>query len=86
MEPKPFSKSHVLKVTSLHIKKAIDNSIRKTFDRLQDRQDKSTEIMETLSVLHKMRSMMEDFESHNKHLYQGDASETFSRKEPHQED
>ena len=72
MDDKPFSKSHVLKITSLHMKKALDRSIRKTFDRLQDKPELATEIMETLSVLHKMRGMLEDFELHNAHLYKGD--------------
>ena len=73
MEDKPFSKSHVLKVTSLHMKKALDRSIRKTFDRLKDREDKGMEIMETLDVLHRMRGMLEDFEKHNAHLYKDES-------------
>ena len=32
---KPFNKYYVLRITSLHIKKAIDTSIRKTYDRLK---------------------------------------------------
>ena len=72
MDDKPFSKSHVLKITSLHMKKALDRSISKTFDRLEDKPEMGTEIMETLSVLHTMRKMLEDFELHNAHLYRGD--------------
>ena len=66
---KPFNKYYVLRITSLHIKKSIDTSIRKTYDRLKDVDDKQ-EVFETLDVLHKIRKMMEDFESNNKHLYQ----------------
>jgi hypothetical protein len=66
---KPFNKYYVLRITSLHIKKSVDTSIRKTYDRLKDVKDKQ-EVFETLDVLHKIRKMMEDFESHNKHLYQ----------------
>ena len=33
---KPFNKYYVLRITSLHIKKAIDTSIRKTYERLKD--------------------------------------------------
>jgi hypothetical protein len=66
---KPFNKYYVLRITSLHIKKSIDTSIRKTYDRLKD-VDNKQEVFETLDVLHKIRKMMEDFESHNKHLYQ----------------
>lgn len=66
---KPFNKYYVLRITSLHIKKAIDTSIRKTYDRLKDVPSKN-EVFETLDVLHKIRKLMEDFESNNKHLYQ----------------
>lgn len=66
---KPFNKYYVLRITSLHIKKSIDTSIRKTYDRLKD-VDHKQEVFETLDVLHKIRKMMEDFESNNKHLYQ----------------
>ena len=66
---KPFNKYYVLRITSLHIKKSIDTSIRKTYDRLKDVEDKQ-EVFETLDVLHKIRKIMEDFESNNKHLYQ----------------
>ena len=72
MDDIPFSKSHVLKVTSMHLKKCIDKSIRKTYSRMNDRQDKGLEIFETLDVLHKMRAMIEGFETSNQHLYKGD--------------
>tara|TARA_X000001382_G_scaffold26260_2_gene16767 strand:- start:17753 stop:18064 length:312 start_codon:yes stop_codon:yes gene_type:complete len=65
---KPFNKFYVLRITSLHIKKAIDTSIRKTYDRMKDVVNKS-EVFETLDVLHKIRKLMEDFEANNKHLY-----------------
>ena len=67
----PFSKSHVLRITSMHVKKAVDTSIRKTHMRLKDKPEQSMDIMETLDVLHRMRALMEDFEKHNKHLYKG---------------
>ncbi|MGI9549113.1 MAG: hypothetical protein ACR2M7_03965 [Bdellovibrionales bacterium] len=63
-----FNKHYVLRITSMHIKKAIDNSIRKTFSRLKDVENKQ-EVMETLDVLHKIRKLMEDFEVANKNLY-----------------
>jgi hypothetical protein len=66
---KPFNKFYVLRITSLHIKKAIDNSIRKTYDRLKD-VDNKQEVFETLDVLHKIRNLHEDFEKMNQHLYQ----------------
>lgn len=70
---KPYNKFYVLRITSLHVKKAIDNSIRKSYDRLKDvAQDKKVEVFETLDVLHKIRKMHEDFEKNNQHLYQKD--------------
>ena len=65
---KPFNKFYVLRITSLHIKKAIDTSIRKTYDRMKDVENKA-EVFETLDVLHQVRKLMEDFETNNKHLY-----------------
>jgi uncharacterized protein YoxC len=65
---KPFNKFYVLRITSLHIKKAIDTSIRKTYDRMKDVENKA-EVFETLDVLHKVRKLHEDFETNNKHLY-----------------
>lgn len=70
-EKKPYNKFYVLRITSLHIKKAIDNSIRKTYDRLKDVENKQ-EVFETLDVLHKIRKLHEDFEKHNQHLYKND--------------
>ena len=55
---KPFNKFYVLRITSLHIKKAIDTSIRKTYDRMKDVENKA-EVFETLDVLHKVRKLME---------------------------
>ena len=67
---RPFNKFYVLRITSLHIKKAIDTSIRKTYDRMKDVTPKvKAEVFETLDVLHKIRKLMEDFEANNKHLY-----------------
>ena len=68
MDNKPFNKYYVLRITSLHIKKSVDTSIRKTYDRLKDVENKQ-EVFETLDILHKIRKMMEDFELNNKHLY-----------------
>ena len=77
---KPFNKFYVLRITSLHIKKAIDTSIRKTYDRMKDVQNKA-EVFETLDVLHKVRKLMEDFESNNKHLYKKPEDNTAEVKE-----
>jgi len=65
MENKPFSKSYVLRTTAKHMRQSIDISIRKTFDRIAEfdsNKEKSTEIFETLSVLHQMRKNLDDFQ------------------------
>lgn len=68
----PFSKAFVLKTTSRHMRRSIDISIRKSFDRMSDFKDdaiKRQEIFETLDVLHKMRKLLDDFQEHNAHLF-----------------
>ena len=68
----PFSKSFVLKTTSRHMRRSIDISIRKSFDRMKDfpaDDAKRMEIFETLDVLHKMRKIIDDFQEHNRHLF-----------------
>ena len=68
----PFSKSYVLKTTTRHMRRSVDISIRKTFDRMSDFQNdgpKKVEIMETLDVLHKMRKIIDDFQEMNAHLF-----------------
>lgn len=69
----PFSKSFVLKTTSRHMRRSVDISIRKSYDRMSDFPGdaaKKQEIFETLDVLHKMRKLLDDFQEHNKHLFQ----------------
>ena len=69
----PFSKSFVLKTTSRHMRRSVDISIRKSYDRMSDfpgDSEKKQEIFETLDVLHKMRKLLDDFQEHNKHLFQ----------------
>lgn len=68
----PFSKAYVLKTTTRHMRRSIDISIRKSFDRMTDFVEdgpKKTEIMETLSVLHTMRKLVDDFQEQNQHLF-----------------
>lgn len=69
-----FDKSYVLKVTASHIRKAIDVSIRKTFERVKDfdsNPQKSKEIIETLSILHTMRKQLDDFQLMNREEFKG---------------
>lgn len=69
---KPFSKSFVMRTTLRHMRRSVDISIRKSFERFQDfDQDSKTgrEIMETLSVLHTVRKMLDDFQQANPELF-----------------
>jgi hypothetical protein len=68
----PYSKSFVLKTTLFHMRKSIDISITKSFDRLKDfdsDSDVGKEIIETLSVLHTMKKLVNEFESNNQQLF-----------------
>lgn|GEM_PF-2721267 len=63
---KPFTKNHVLRLTTKNMRRHIDVSIRKTFERVQDfdgNQEKSKEVFETLSILHTMRKNLDDFQA-----------------------
>ena len=74
---KPFTKSHVLRLTTKNMRRHIDVSIRKTFERVKDfegDQEKSKEVFETLSVLHQMRKSLDDFQNAN--------SEEFTQAKP----
>lgn len=71
---KPFSMSYVLRTTAKHMKRDIDLSIRKTFDRVAEFADdpvKSKEVFETLSTLHSMRKQLEDFQAANAAIFRG---------------
>ncbi len=72
MDKPPFSKSFVMKTTFRHMRRSVDISIRKSFERFQDfdkDSDIGREIMETLSVLHTVRKVLDDFQENNKHLF-----------------
>ena len=65
---KPFAMGFVLRTTTKHMRKSIDISIRKTFERIKDfdsDQEKSREVFETLSYLHSMRKQLDDFQAAN---------------------
>lgn len=72
MTEKPFSKSFVMRTTFRHMRRSVDISIRKSFERFQDFPNDSktgVEIMETLSVLHTVRKMLDDFQANNESLF-----------------
>lgn len=74
MESLPFTKGYVLRVTTKHLRKSIDVSIRKTFDRVKefaDDQDKSREVFDTLAVLHKLRNALDEFQRINSEEFKG---------------
>ena len=67
-EQKPFSMGYVLRTTAKHMRKSIDISIRKTFERVPEfahDQAKSQEVFKTLSQLHTMRKQLDDFQAAN---------------------
>lgn len=73
----PFDKSFVLQTTLRNMKKDIDFSSRKTFDRFKDfgdesdpeQNEKRQEIFETLDVLNQMHRLLDEFQEHNMHLF-----------------
>lgn len=72
---KPFSMGYVLRTTAKHMRKSIDISIRKTFDRVAEfanNQEKSEEVFKTLSNLHTMRKNLDDFQNSNQEAFKGE--------------
>lgn len=71
---KPFSMGYVLRTTTKHMRKSIDISIRKTFERIEefaDDENKSQEIFKTLASLHAMRNQLDQFQNENRDSFQG---------------
>jgi len=65
MKIKPFSMGYVLRTTLKHMRKSVDISIKKTLDRISDfngDQEKSQEVFKTLTLLHTMKKMLDDFQ------------------------
>jgi len=72
---KPFSQGYVLRTTAKHMRKSIDISIRKTFERVSefaDDQSKSQEVFQTLAFLHTMRKQLDDFQAQNSNNFKGE--------------
>ena len=72
MSDKPFSKSFVMRTTFRHMRRSVDISIRKSFERFKDFNEGSKEgkeCLETLSVLHTVRKMLDDFQENNAELF-----------------
>lgn len=72
---KPFSRGYVLRTTARRMADSVNISIQKTLGRVAEfegNSDKSREVLETLSILHQMKKIVEDFQTHNKELFTGD--------------
>jgi hypothetical protein len=68
----PFSKGFVMRTTFRHMRRSVDISIRKSFERFKDFDNDSEigrEIMETLSLLHTVRKLLDDFQEQNQELF-----------------
>lgn len=71
---------YVLRTTAKHMRKSIDISIRKTFERVGEfavdgetpSQPKSEEVFKTLSFLHIMRKQLDDFQAENSNNFKGE--------------
>ena len=72
---RPFSIGYVLRTTAKHMRKSIDISIRKTFDRIAEfdgNKEKSEEVFKTLAQLHEMRKQLDDFQAANSEDFKGE--------------
>lgn len=72
---KPFSTGYVLRTTAKHMRKSIDISIRKTFERIAEfegDQTKSREVFDTLAFLHTMRKQLDDFQHQHSENFKGE--------------
>ena len=73
-DEKPFSMGYVMRTTAKHMRKSIDISIRKTFDRVGEFANdpaKSDEVFKTLAHLHGLRSLLDDFQKSNSEAFKG---------------
>jgi len=71
---KPFSMGYVMRTTTKHMRKSIDISIRKTFDRVAEFSKdplKSDEVFRTLAHLHGMRNQLDEFQKKNVDAFKG---------------
>lgn len=74
-QQKPFSQGYVLRTTAKHMRKSIDISIRKTFERVEEFAEdpqKSQEVFKTLSFLHTMRKQLDDFQAAHSDNFKGE--------------
>ena len=70
----PFTMGYVLRTTAKHMRKSIDISIRKTFERVSEfdnNPEKAREVLETLSYLHQMRAQLDSFQEAHREQFKG---------------
>jgi len=63
---KPFSMDYVVRTTLKHMRKSVDTSIRKTFERISEfagDQEKSQEVFRTLAHLHMMKKSLDEHQN-----------------------
>jgi len=61
-----------MRTTFRHMRRSVDISIRKTFERFKDFEEGSPEgkaCFETLSVLHTVRKLLDDFQANNPQIF-----------------
>ena len=71
---KPFSMGYVLRTTAKNMRKSIDISIRKTYERLLEfvnDEFKSKEIFMTPGFLHDIRKMLDIYQKQNSEKFKG---------------
>ena len=75
-QARPFSKDYVIRTTVKHMRKSIEISIRKTYERIAEFDGnhlKSRELLETLSLLHAMRKEIDEFSIQDKDTIEAQA-------------
>jgi len=71
---KPFSMGYVLRTTAKNMRKSIDISIRKTYERLPEfinDESRSKELFMTLGYLHDMRKILDVYQEQNSEKFKG---------------
>lgn len=71
---RPFDMNYVAKTTMKHCRRDVNISIRKTLERLGEFDNnpaKAAEVLQTLSFLHTMIKLLEEFQAHNPTYFKG---------------
>ena len=74
IDVKPFTMGYVLRTTAKHMRKSIDISIRKTYERapeFMNDPDKSKEIFMALGHLHNLRKQLDEFQANHSEQFKG---------------